>query len=168
MNIAGIIYDDVANGEGLRVTLFISGCLHDCDGCHNKSAQDPDYGKEFTVEMQDEIIKYVLDNPFIAGITLSGGDPIYQSEALCKFVKRFVKETKKNVWVYSGFTFEEILELPWAVKLLKQCDVLVDGLFVLAKRDTTLGFRGSPNQRIIDLKSSFKKKIAIDISKKFD
>lgn len=169
VNIAGIIYDDLGNGDGVRVTCFFSGCIHHCKGCQNPEAQNSNYGTPFTSEIEDKIIQYCIDNEFISGITLSGGDPMEHAYDLLGFVKRFKKLTKKNVWCYTGYTYEEILDQGSYKKLLLDTvDVLVDGKFDIGHRDTTLGFRGSPNQRIIDVKASKRKKQPVDISAEYD
>lgn len=148
MNISGIIYDSVVDGEGIRNTLFISGCLHHCHGCHNPQTWDFNYGYEFTKEKQKEFIKKCKDNPLLDGITISGGDPIYSSKELIPFLKEYKKENPTHtVWLYTGFKYEDIKDN----EILKLIDVLVDGEYMEALRDITLAFRGSSNQRIIKL-----------------
>lgn len=148
MNISGIIYDSVVDGEGIRNTLFISGCLHHCHGCHNPQTWDFNYGYEFTKEKQSEFIKKCKDNPLLDGITISGGDPIYSSKELIPFLKEYKKENPTHtIWLYTGFKYEDIKDN----KILKLIDVLVDGEYIEALRDITLAFRGSSNQRIIKL-----------------
>lgn len=148
MNISGIIYDSVVDGEGIRNTLFISGCLHHCHGCHNPQTWNFNYGYEFTKEKQKEFIKKCKDNPLLDGITISGGDPIYSSKELIPFLKEYKKENPTHtVWLYTGFKYEDIKDN----EILKLIDVLVDGEYIEALRDITLAFRGSSNQRIIRL-----------------
>lgn len=148
MNISGIIYDSVVDGEGIRNTLFISGCLHHCHGCHNPQTWDFNYGYEFTKEKQKEFIKKCKDNPLLDGITISGGDPIYSSKELIPFLKEYKKENPTHtVWLYTGFKYEDIKDN----EILKLIDILVDGEYVEDLRDITLAFRGSSNQRIIKL-----------------
>ena len=153
----GIEWNSCVDGEGFRVTLFVSGCEHHCKGCHNPEAHDFSAGKVFDVEAQNKIIRYICETRMIAGITLSGGDPMYSAEAIASFVKS-LKEAcpRKTVWVYSGFTYEEIVRNFHMRRLLELCDVLVDGPFIEAERDATLAFRGSANQRIIDVKESLR------------
>lgn len=148
MNISGIIYDSVVDGEGIRNTLFISGCLHHCHGCHNPQTWDFNYGYEFTKEKQKEFIKKCKDNPLLDGITISGGDPIYSSKELIPFLKEYKKENPTHtIWLYTGFKYEDIKDN----EILKLIDILVDGEYIEDLRDITLAFRGSSNQRIIRL-----------------
>lgn len=148
MNISGIIYDSVVDGEGIRNTLFISGCLHHCHGCHNPQTWDFNYGYEFTKEKQKEFIKKCKDNSLLDGITISGGDPIYSSKELIPFLKEYKKENPTHtIWLYTGFKYEDIKNN----EILKLIDILVDGEYIEEFRDITLAFRGSSNQRIIRL-----------------
>ena len=151
MKYLNILDCDIADGEGVRVTLFVSGCSHHCKGCHNPESWNPDNGKEFTEEVKEKLFK-LIDRPYIDGLTLSGGDPLFCSnlidvEKLCaEFKQRF---PNKTIWLYTGFTIEEIR----ALKVLRYVDVVVDGRFEIDKRDITLPFRGSSNQRIVKLRS---------------
>lgn len=164
MNYANIKYYDIANGEGVRTSLFVSGCRHHCKECFNQMAWDFKYGNEFTRKVEDEIIAS-LEPYYIEGLTLLGGEPmeVENQEVLLPFLKRVrEKYPNKSIWIYSGFTFEELLgKIPsrattkTAKEILKLCDVLVDGRFILEEKDISLQFRGSRNQRIIDLKSTF-------------
>lgn len=149
MNISGIVYDSVVDGEGLRNTLFVSGCRHDCKNCHNPQTWDFNYGYEFTKDLQSEFIKKCKDNPILDGITISGGDPIYSSKELIFFLQKYKKVNPNHtIWLYTGFKYEDIKNN----EILKYLDVLVDGRYIDELRDTTLAFRGSSNQRIIKLK----------------
>lgn len=160
MYISGIEYDSIVDGEGIRNTLFISGCNHKCKGCHNTSTWNFKYGEEFTEEKQNEFILNCKSNVLLDGITLSGGDPMYSAEELLPFVKKFKEECPKlNIWIYSGFTFDEIIKDTDMSFLLLYCDVLVDGLYVEELRDVTLDFRGSSNQNIIDLNKGSNEKV---------
>ena len=163
MNVAGINFESVVDGEGVRVVVFVSGCLHNCKGCHNPASHSFTAGQPFTQELQDEIIAYIQKTPFISVLTLSGGDPMYSAKEITPFIERLRKDVKDiSVWIYSGFRFEEILENSEMFDLLKLCDVLVDGEFVLEQRDITLSYKGSRNQRIIDIpKSLSDQKISI-------
>ena len=155
---------DIANGEGVRVTLFVSGCTNRCEGCFQPETWDFSYGKPFTKETEDEIIK-MLSPDYINGLTLLGGEPFepQNQRSLLPFVKR-VREAypNKNIWAFTGFTLEQLLEkephprCEATDELLSLVDVLVDGKFVLAKKNIRLRFRGSENQRIIDLPSTLK------------
>ncbi len=165
MNIAGINFESIADGEGVRVVVFTSGCLHNCKGCHNPTSHSFTAGREFTAEIQDEIIDYIRKTPFISGITLSGGDPMYSAAELTPFVLRVKNEAPNiSIWIYSGFTYEEIVSDNNMLELLKICDVLVDGMFVLERRDITLPYRGSTNQRLIDIKASLIKREIVPYS----
>lgn len=139
-------YPDVENGLGCRVTLWVSGCKHHCKGCHNEETWDFLSGKEFTSEDKEKLFG-VLSKPYIKGITFSGGDPIFSYDdvvSLCEEIRE--RFPSKNIWLYSGFTIEEIRDM--FPRILGLIDVLVDGRFVESLRDVSLAFRGSSNQRI--------------------
>jgi len=158
MNYANIKYNDISNGDGVRVSLFVSGCTHKCKGCFNQCAWDFDYGEEFTDDVALQIIEFAK-HPHIAGLTLLGGEPFHpkNQKAVYDFVMRFKKECGKDIWCYSGYTIDELLDeesraqTPWTRKLLDSINTLVDGKFVEHLADITLKFRGSSNQRIIDV-----------------
>ena len=164
MNYADIKVADVANGLGVRVSLFVSGCNHHCKGCFNEDAWNFNYGKEFTEETIEEIIKD-LDNPYISGLSLLGGEPLeYENQkGILPLVKK-VKEVypDKNIWCYTGFTFDRDVINGMCNKwnetkeLVSYIDVIVDGKFEEDKKSLSLKFRGSKNQRIIDVKKSLK------------
>ena len=169
MKYADIKIADVANGKGVRVSLFVSGCNHQCKGCFNRQAWDFNYGKQFTEEDMERIINE-LDHPYVAGLSLLGGEPLeYQNQqGLLPLLKK-VKEKfpEKDIWCYSGYTFENDImgnmynnwkETP---EVLSYIDVLVDGKFEEDKKDIKLKFRGSSNQRIIDVKKSMKENKAV-------
>ena len=164
MNYATIKNCDIANGPGVRVSLFVSGCTHRCKGCFNEVAWDFDYGQPFTQETVEEIIK-MLEPDYIAGITLLGGEPFEpQNQPALLDLLRQIKEKlpEKSIWAFSGYLFEkDILAGRLGPKeitreLVGYLDVLVDGPFVLEKKDLMLRFRGSSNQRLIDVKASLK------------
>lgn len=146
---------DTANGVGIRSSLFVSGCTHGCKGCFNQDYKHFRYGRMWTKEIEDEFIAH-LHNPNVHGVTILGGEPMDQIRDydLLNLLKRIKRETNQNIWIYSGYTFEEILAHPRTRELLKQCDVLVDGPFVQELKSLKLRFRGSSNQRIIDVKKS--------------
>ena len=156
MKIAGFYDESISNGLGWRAVLFVSGCPHHCPGCHNKEAQDFNYGEEFN---EEEILKRIKENSILNGITISGGDPLCKENVpgVLKFIKD-VKEIRPefNVWCYSGYTLDQLIDRndEETNKCLNEIDVLVDGRFVEEKKDPTLKFRGSSNQRILDLKPS--------------
>ena len=158
MNYAAIKKYDIADGEGVRVSLFVSGCTHHCKGCFQPETWSFDYGNPFDETVEDEIMK-ALEPDYIAGLTLLGGEPMESENAkrLYPFVKR-VRETypSKNVWCYSGYLFEELVEREECRRLLELIDVLVDGEFVEEQKNIALQFRGSENQRIIDVRKSLK------------
>ena len=167
MNYATIKWTDIANGEGVRVSLFVSGCTHHCKNCFNEVAWDFAYGEPFTQEVEDEILK-ALSSDFIAGISLLGGEPLepQNQEALYPFIKR-LRETypKKTVWCYTGFVLDEkngVLKesrknTPYTQKLIALFDVLVDGAYVEELKDIRLKFRGSSNQRVINVPETLAK-----------
>lgn len=157
MNYAQIRKFDVTNGPGVRTTLFVSGCTHKCEGCFNDKQQDFNYGNKFTKENEDEFIKYTL-NSQIKGVNVLGGEPMQQTvdTTLLNLLKRIKKETKKPIWMWSGYTFDQIISDPKKLELLNQVDVLIDGKFQLENRNISLKYRGSANQRVIDVKQSLK------------
>lgn len=174
MNYLKIDREDVCNGDGLRVVLWLSGCSHHCYNCQNPQTWNPNNGIPFDEDAKQEIFEE-LSKDYISGITLSGGDPLYQ-ENLSQ-VLSLIKEIKekfpdKTIWLYSGYTYEQIM---WPVitddfnperdklisekrKILQLCDVLVDGEYIDEQRDITLKWRGSANQRVIDVQKSIKNK----------
>jgi anaerobic ribonucleoside-triphosphate reductase activating protein len=168
MNYCGITAPDIANGTGCRVVLWISGCNHRCNGCHNPETWDYKYGKKFD-EGAKNIICQWLSKPYIKGLTISGGDPLDRSNDelleildLCIYIKTNFPD--KDIWIYSGFTYEQLLEKSNTniLNILLQSDYLVDGPFIKELRDLSIPFRGSTNQHIIDLeinKFHIKKKI---------
>ena len=154
MKVVNITSPDVNNGEGFRTTLWVAGCNHHCRGCHNPETWEYKQGKALRDVRKDLYDK--LDKSYISGLTLSGGDPLDQSKVslieLYLLLKRIRKKfPNKNIWIYSGYTYEEILKDKFKKLVLSQCDVLVDGPYRYALRDTSLDFRGSSNQRIIHL-----------------
>ena len=162
MKYASIKKRDVANGPGVRVSLFVSGCNHHCKGCFNKEAWDFNYGLDFTNDTIDEIID-LLKPDYVSGLSLLGGEPFefINQQGLLPLLKR-VKEIypEKTIWAYSGFLYEELRKMPYeeTQAILNLIDVLVDGKFVEDLKDPMLYFRGSSNQRIIDIKKTKKAK----------
>ncbi|EGQ7385299.1 anaerobic ribonucleoside-triphosphate reductase activating protein [Enterococcus faecalis] len=144
------------DGEGVRNSLYVSGCLFACEGCFNKAVQNFNYGTPFTESLMNQIIED-LSHDYVQGLTLLGGEPFLNTDICLSVVKR-VRETfgsAKDIWSWSGYTFEELLlETPDKLELLHSIDILVDGRFELAKRNLNLQFRGSSNQRIIDVPKS--------------
>ncbi len=157
MNYAEIKNYDIANGPGVRVSLFVSGCRHHCKECFNPETWDFNYGKLFDESVEDMIFSQ-LANPYIEGLTLLGGDPFEPENS--KVLNRFVKKSRqrfpeKSIWCYTGYLYEELLKADTdRVELLSNLDVLVDGEFVLELKSLMLKFRGSSNQRLIDIPAS--------------
>ena len=175
MNYSNIIETDIANGQGVRVSLFASGCNFHCVNCFNKEAQSFTYGHPYAKETEQQILSY-LSKPYIAGLSLLGGDPLWQDyeglhqlQQLCKKVHNL----DKNIWIWSGFTWEEVF--PKIVTdnlnehrimqqmLIEECDIWIDGPYVDSLRDLTLKWRGSSNQRIIDIQQSLKQGKVIEL-----
>lgn len=166
MNYANIKECDIANGPGVRVTLFVSGCSHHCEGCFNEETWDFQYGQPFTEETADSILE-MLAPDYVAGLTLLGGEPLepVNREALLPLLRAVKKRyPEKNIWCYTGYLFEkDILEsfcAQWEGmrEFLSYLDVIVDGEFIMARKDISLRFRGSANQRIIDVQASLERK----------
>ncbi len=161
MNYGEIKKVDIANGEGVRVSLFVSGCTHHCKGCFNPETWNFNFGKPFTAETEEEIIGY-LNHGYIKGLSLLGGEPFEpeNQRVLLPFLRQVKKLfPDKNIWCYSGYTFEELLNKSRARcevtdEMLSLIDILVDGEFTEEKRNLMLKFRGSENQRVIDVKKS--------------
>jgi len=162
MKYANIKKHDIANGPGIRVSLYVSGCNHHCKGCFNKEAWDFNYGNNFTTKTINEILDALKPN-YIQGISILGGEPMEKLNQ--PSVLNLIKEIKnnfsnKNIWLYSGFTYEEIIKMTnnEAKEILENIDVLVDGKFIIDLYDPSLFFRGSSNQRIINIKETLKSK----------
>ena len=158
MNYSKIQIDDIANGEGVRISLFVSGCLFYCNNCFNKEAQSFFYGHLFTQETFQTLISY-LKKDYISGLSLLGGDPLWQDENGLIELINLCKEThklNKNIWIWSGFTWEQIFREENVLRqnLIKSCDIFVDGPYIDEQRDLTLKWCGSKNQRVIDVQAS--------------
>ena len=154
VRLAGIAYESLVNGPGMRRVFFAQGCKHKCKGCFNPETHSFEDGK---IMDMDKLIKDVLDNPILKGVTFSGGDPIEQAHSFAYMAKAF-KNSNLNIWCYTGYTFEKLLEVmkvDTAIsELLNNIDVLVDGRFEINNKEEGLRFRGSTNQRIINVKES--------------
>ena len=159
MKYAKIRKYDISNAPGICTTLFVSGCTHNCDECFNKEQQDFNYGNEFTKEIEDEFIEYVKSKQ-VKGVNILGGEPMQQlmDDTLLKLLKRIKLEVNKPIWLWSGYTFEEIVNNPKRAEILREVDVLIDGKFEADKRDLMLKYKGSSNQRVIDVKKSIEAK----------
>lgn len=147
IRIAGLVQESFVDGDGIRFAIFMQGCLRNCEGCHNPETHALDGGRLIDTA---EIISAIKKNPLLDGITLTGGEPFLQVDAANELA-RAAKNLGLSVWCYTGFNFED---LPPEVELLKNIDVLIDGEFIESLRDLELQFRGSHNQRIIDLKKT--------------
>lgn len=156
MKYHNITKDDMLNGDGLRVVLWTAGCSHKCENCQNPITWDPDYGIEFDDAAKEEIFSE-LEKDYISGITFSGGDPMYDTSV--ETVIDFAKEIKsrfpdKTIWFYTGYTWEQLISDSRRKKMLEVADVVVEGPYIDRLRDTTLYWRGSSNQRVVDIKKS--------------
>ena len=162
LQVAGFLDNSLSNGKGLRSVLFLSGCNHKCRGCHNLPMQDFKYGDKVNI---DEIIQRIKNNvPIIRGVTFSGGEPLEQAENLAKLAS-MIKKENLNIWCYTGYEFEYIMDnmdnINGWKSLIQNIDVLVDGAFQQDKIKSNLKYKGSSNQRIIDVKKSIETKKVI-------
>ena len=155
MKYSEITYPDVNNGEGCRVTLFVSGCSHRCKGCHNPETWNFDFGKDFNDEVKIRLFD-IVSKPYIKGLTLSGGDPLDSYDDILDLVKEFRNRfgETKDIWVYTGYVIDDLLKLN-KDEILDYIDVLVDGEYIEEQRDVSLAFRGSKNQRIIKIRERY-------------
>lgn len=154
MNYHKIDKCSISNGVGFRTVLWVSGCSHHCDGCHNPETWDSESGKPFDDNAKQELFNN-LEHSYISGVTFSGGDPLYWSnrtpiELLAKEIKS--KYPNKTIWLYTGYDWYDIKDIP----LLRFVDVIVDGIYLKNHKDTSLPFRGSSNQRLIDVQKSLR------------
>lgn len=152
---------DVLNGEGIRNTLFVSGCVHKCVGCHNPETFSPRNGQDYTPEFTDYIIE-TCQVDYISGLTLSGGDPMFQDNRpeILNLVRRFKDALPdKNLWLWSGYTFDQMMQDPQMSKILPYLDVVVDGPYMQELRNLNLAWRGSENQNVIDVQATLQQYI---------
>ena len=162
MNYSQLIACDTANGEGIRTSLFVSGCTNHCLGCFNQEAQDFNYGKPYTQDTENMLLDCVKQ-PYISGLSILGGDPLCQDDMgliTLNFLTHKVHSLGKTVWLWTGFKWEDFnFTNNFSLKsmLLSACDVIVDGPFIEAEKDLTLAFRGSRNQRVIDVCKTLEK-----------
>ena len=166
LRISGIVNDSIVDGPGLRLCIFTQGCPHHCPGCHNPQTHDYKGGKKISIK---KIEKDILANPLLSGVTFSGGEPFIQAKQLILLAK-FIKEKGLELASYTGFLFEELYNnnVPFARELLNYIDVLIDGKFVLSQRSLNLKFKGSKNQRTIDVQSSLKEgKVVLSSNEKW-
>lgn len=169
LRISGVVRESIVDGKGLRFVVFCQGCPHNCPGCHNPQTHDFKGGYDIDI---DKIVDEIKKNPLLQGVTFSGGEPFCQPKAFAELGRK-IKEIhgmKLDIMSYSGYTYEQLLEMAkedsCISDMLKICDYLVDGPFVLSKRDLTLKYRGSSNQRYIDLKKTALKGTVILASEK--
>ncbi len=162
MNYSQLITCDTANGEGVRTSLFVSGCTNHCPGCFNQEAQDFNYGKLYTQDTEN-ILLDCIKQPYISGLSILGGDPLCQDDMgliTLNFLAHKVHSLGKTVWLWTGFKWEDFNftnNFSLQSLLLSACDVVIDGPFIEAEKDLTLAFRGSRNQRIIDVRETLGK-----------
>lgn len=152
LRVLHIVEGTSVDGPGLRTSIYLAGCNHHCPGCHNPESWNMGGGEERTL---DELMEVIAYNE--APVTFSGGDPLAQAEPLAHLINRIKNELGYNVWCYTGYTWEQVKQQPKLMEAVKQLDVLVDSPFVMAERDIKLRFRGSSNQRLIDVKASLHK-----------
>lgn len=161
IKIAGIVRESIVDGPGLRFSVFTQGCPHHCKGCHNAQTHDPTGGMSTTTQ---RIFEEYQKNPYLSGITLTGGEPIMQAKA-CLELAKMVRGAGGNVLLFSGYTFEQLQVLseqnPTIQKLLEECYILVDGPFIMEERDLSLPLAGSRNQRVLDLPKSLEQERAV-------
>ncbi|MBF1573174.1 MAG: anaerobic ribonucleoside-triphosphate reductase activating protein [Prevotella salivae] len=157
ISVLSIVHDTMVDGPGFRTSIYCAGCPNACPGCHNPQSWDIHHG---TMMETEEILREIKKDPF-ANVTFTGGDPMFQPEGFLALAKAIKAETKKTIWCYSGFVFENLLQNERQKALLQYIDVLVDGPYIEAQRDTDLIFRGSRNQRLIDVKRSLEEGVAV-------
>lgn len=150
------------DGPGLRTSIYFAGCAHHCEGCHNPQSWSPDAGQEMT---EEEILAKIAYNDF--PVTFTGGDPFFNAEEVAHLAKRIKEEQQRNIWCFTGYRWEQVIDVERFRPLLEQIDVLVDGQFILSKRNIQLRFRGSDNQRIIDVQESLKRGEIVDITERY-
>ncbi|MDL2310769.1 anaerobic ribonucleoside-triphosphate reductase activating protein [Peptostreptococcaceae bacterium OttesenSCG-928-C18] len=155
MRYAQIREFDIANGVGVRTTIFVTGCTLGCKNCFNKEYQDFNFGTIWTDEETSKVLDY-LNNDIVEGLTILGGEPFDNTKGLLEIISNIRKKTDKSIWIFSGYVFEKLIKDEDNKRLLELCDVLVDGPFVEELKNLRLKFRGSENQRIIDLNKTFK------------
>ena len=152
IRVLSVLHDTTVDGPGFRTSIYCAGCDHHCPGCHNPQSWDFDGGEERSV---DDLMAEITEDPF-ADVTFTGGDPLYQAAAFTELARRIKQETNKNIWCYTGFLFEDIRDKAQFQELFNHIDVIVDGRFDLSQRNEDLPFRGSANQRIIDVQKSLR------------
>ena len=157
IRLAGIVNDSIVDGTGIRLTVFVQGCTHNCKGCHNPQTHDLNGGY---IADTDDILAKALENPLLEGLTFSGGEPFLQPLPLAELAEKAHKKGF-NIFCYTGFLYEDILKDENKKKLLENVDYLIDGPFIEEQKSLLLNFRGSKNQRIINVKKSFEENRAV-------
>ncbi len=152
LSVINIIEDTMVDGPGFRTAIYAAGCKHQCKGCHNPQSWDFNAGHMMSTS---QIMRIIKQDPF-ANVSFSGGDPMYQPEGFTELAQAIRQQTNKTIWCWTGFSYEMLLRMPKQRRLIELIDVLVDGPFIESQRDTDLLFRGSRNQRLIDVKASLK------------
>lgn len=155
INLAGVVRESITDGPGIRFAVFCQGCTHHCPGCHNEETWAIGAGKDVTI---DKIMEEIKKDPLLSGVTFSGGEPFLQAEGFLELARRIKRETKLNIMIFTGFLIEELYETndESINELISMSDYIVDGKFDIDRKDLTLKYRGSSNQRIIDVKESIK------------
>lgn len=159
IRVAGTIKDSVVDGPGVRYVVFAQGCKHKCVGCHNPETQDLEGGELIEIE---DLVKDIINNKQIDGVTFSGGDPFFQPKEF-KILGKRLRENKINVLAYTGFIYDDIIKDKQGIELLENIDTLMDGPFIMSKKTYKMPFRGSSNQRFIDVKLSLKEGRTIEV-----
>ena len=160
ISILSIVHDTMVDGPGFRTAIYCAGCPNHCPGCHNPQSWDIQNG---TKTSTDEIMKEIMSDPF-ANVTFTGGDPMFQPEGFKELAQEIHKASNKTIWCYTGYKFENLQKKPQQLALLQQIDVLVDGPFIEALRDKDLFFRGSSNQRIINVRKSLESGKVVELN----
>lgn len=160
ISILSIVHDTMVDGPGFRTAIYCAGCPNHCPGCHNPQSWDIQNG---TMTSTDEIMKEIMSDPF-ANVTFTGGDPMFQPEGFKELAQKIRKASNKTIWCYTGYKFENLQKNPQQLALLQQIDVLVDGPFIEALRDKDLFFRGSSNQRIINVRKSLESGKVVELN----
>ncbi len=150
ISILSIVHDTMVDGPGFRTSIYCAGCPNACPGCHNPQSWDIRHG---TMTSTEELMEEIMSDPF-ANVTFSGGDPMFQAEGFAELARAIREQSDKTIWCFTGYKFENLLKNPKQLELLKLIDVLVDGPFVQSLRDEDLFFRGSSNQRLINVRKS--------------
>ena len=159
ISVLSIVHDTMVDGPGFRTSIYCAGCPNHCPGCHNPQSWDISHG---TMTSTDELMKEIMSDPF-ANVTFSGGDPMFQAKGFAELARAIREQSSKSIWCFTGYLFENLVKNPEQLELLRQIDVLVDGPFVQALRDEDLFFRGSSNQRIINVQKSLKEGRVIEL-----